>query len=211
MSKTWKPYLEKRLSKAREYQYDNLKITIAPGVFHPGYFYSTNYLLQYILKLELKNKRLLEMGCGSGLISLVAAQKGSTVTATDLSTAAVNALELNAKKNNIKLEILHSDLFAAITARQFDLIALNPPYYRGKPLNEKNLAWYCGEEFEYFFRFFSEVKSFMNNGTKIVMVLSDGCDLDKIKKLCTDCGLKIELMEKHKFLLETEFIFQISQ
>ena len=207
--KTWKPYLEKRLSKPQQYRYKKIKLTISPGVFHPAYFYSTKFLLKYILRLELRNKNILELGCGSGLISIAAAKRGALVTSSDISLTAVQALPNNAKLNSAKLTIIHSDLFAMIPDQQFDLIFINPPYYRGKPLTEKDHAWYSGEENEYFTRLFSDVKRFMNKNSKIIMVLSENCEIEFISECCDKNGLVMEMERKKNFFLETEMIFHI--
>ena len=60
-----------------------LKISVLPGVFHPGVFLSTNLIISYLKTRELDGKFFLELGAGSGLISLFAAKSGAKVTATD--------------------------------------------------------------------------------------------------------------------------------
>ncbi|HKB43764.1 MAG TPA: hypothetical protein VKC90_05220, partial [Chitinophagaceae bacterium] len=72
---TYKPLLVKYLSKTRIYKYENIKLEIPPQVFHPGFFFSTRLLLNYIKQVPLKDKSFLEPGCGSGLISIYAAKK----------------------------------------------------------------------------------------------------------------------------------------
>jgi release factor glutamine methyltransferase len=75
VANTYKPLLAKYLSKTRLYKYKDLRLEIPAEVFHPGFFFSTQMLLQYISKLPLHKKELLELGCGSGLIAMVAAEK----------------------------------------------------------------------------------------------------------------------------------------
>jgi release factor glutamine methyltransferase len=58
------------------YRYNNLRFEIPPAVFHPGYFFSTQFLLKYIEQMPIADKSLLELGCGSGLIAAVAKQQG---------------------------------------------------------------------------------------------------------------------------------------
>ncbi len=105
------PLSEKYLSKERNYKYKDITITVFPGVFHPGFFFSTNLLLKYLEKLELNEKYILELGAGSGLISVFAAKRGAFVTASDISLTAVYNIEKNVKMNDANVEIIHSDLF----------------------------------------------------------------------------------------------------
>src|SRR4029079_10565830 len=100
---TYKPLLVKYLSKTRVYRYKDIRLSIAPGVFHPGFFFSTQLLLQYISKLPLQGKRFLELGCGSGLISIAAAKMGAMVTATDINPLATEYLKENSRRNNVVL------------------------------------------------------------------------------------------------------------
>ena len=72
---TYKPLLEKYLSRTRIYKYEDIRLEIAPQVFHPGFFFSTDILLNYLKKFPFADKNFFEPGCGSGLISVYAAKK----------------------------------------------------------------------------------------------------------------------------------------
>jgi predicted nicotinamide N-methyase len=52
---------------------------------------------------DVRGMRVIELGCGLGLPSLVAAAKGATVTATDWSPDAIELLRENAARNSIML------------------------------------------------------------------------------------------------------------
>jgi len=108
---TYKPLLEKYLSRKRIYNHNGFKLEIPPEVFHPGFFFSTKLLMQQLERFSLEGKSLLELGAGSGVISLCAAEKGAIVTATDINRIAVDQLKINAEKNGAKVNVLHSDLF----------------------------------------------------------------------------------------------------
>src|SRR4030095_1031552 len=106
VARTYKPLLEKYLSKTRTYQYEDIRLDVAPEVFHPGFFFSTHVLLKYVKKLPLEKKVFLELGCGGGLISIYAAKKGAIVTATDINETALQFLAKNSRFNNTSLRII---------------------------------------------------------------------------------------------------------
>jgi release factor glutamine methyltransferase len=208
---TYKPLLVKYLSKKRLYEYDGIKLEIPPQVFHPGFFFSTRLLLKYVMQLQLKDKKFLELGCGSGLISVYAAKKGAIVTASDINVVAVEFLKKNSKKNNVELELVHSDLFKNIPEQSFDIIAINPPYYKKQPLSEIDHAWFCGENGEYFSGLFESLHRYIHPGSEVYMVLFDGCDMEMINAMALQNNFKLTCVHTHKNLLETDFIFKIGK
>ena len=129
-------------SKPRDFAYDGIKIKIHPDVFPPQMTFSTKILLDFISGMDLENKSLLELGCGSGIISLLAAQKGALVTASDINQTALDFLDDNASKNKLTVKTVYSDLFQNLKNQKFDYIIINPPYYPRKPKNIKEEAWF---------------------------------------------------------------------
>ncbi len=71
---------------------------------------------------------VLEVGCGSGIVSLHLAQRGNIVTAIDINPKAIEATKINAKNNNLKIEILEGNMFTPVQNRKFGNIVCNPPY-----------------------------------------------------------------------------------
>jgi predicted nicotinamide N-methyase len=57
----------------------------------------------------LRGARVVELGCGLGLPSIVAAQAGGHVLATDWSRAALELLEVNAQRNGATVETMAVD------------------------------------------------------------------------------------------------------
>lgn len=56
-------------------------------------------------------RRVLDIASGSGLCAIAAMRAGAAeVTATDIDAFAVAAIELNARANNVRLDVIHADL-----------------------------------------------------------------------------------------------------
>lgn len=176
----YQPLVAKYLSVTRSYYYKNIHLKIPSEVFHPGFFSSTKLLLTEIDKSELNQRLFLELGAGSGLISFYAAKKNAVVTATDINPVAIDYLKKNAEMNLCDLTIIESDLFEKIPPQQFDIIAINPPYFKKDPQSYTELAWYCGENGEYFQKLFSTIHSYIHEDSVILMVLGEQCDLEMI-------------------------------
>jgi predicted nicotinamide N-methyase len=73
----------------------------------------------------LRGARVVELGCGLGLPSMVAARAGARVLATDWSDAAVSLLRVNARANEIELQVARVDWSvpdALVAQAPFDLV-----------------------------------------------------------------------------------------
>ncbi len=197
------------LQKPRKYSYRGISVWVAPTVFPPFLTISTKLLLQFLETLDLKNKTFLELGCGCGIISILAAKDGAKVTAVDINETALDALRKNAIDNQVSLEILESDLFGDIQNRTFDYIFINPPYYPKKPQTMAENAWFCGESFEYFESLFEQLPAFLTPQNETYMILSEDCELEKIKAIALKNEMAFELVQEKKVVAETNYIFRI--
>ena len=84
-----------------------------------------------ILLIESLNisvgERVLEIGCGSGIVSIHCAVNGGEVTAVDINPSAVESTKKNAEINNVQIDVKRSDLFENVEGK-FDTIVFNLPY-----------------------------------------------------------------------------------
>ncbi len=206
---TWQPLLVKYLSKTRGYQYKDIYLQIPASVFHPGFFFSTHLLLDQIKNISLKDKKLLEPGAGSGFLSVYAARQGAMVTATDINPLAVKCIKENSLRNNVKINIIESDLFDDLSPQPFDILVINPPYYKKKPESYADYAWNCGKNGEYFKKLFGQLKNYVHRDTKTLMVLCEGCDINMIKSIAGKNDFFMKSIFAKQNILEKNFIYSI--
>lgn len=99
-----------------------------PGVFRP---IGESHLLAEVVRAQTLTPRstVLDLCTGSGIIAVTAARRGvRSVTAVDVSRRAVATARLNAKINDVRVDVHRGDLFEVVGDRRFDLVVANPPY-----------------------------------------------------------------------------------
>ena len=103
------------------------EIIINPKMaFGTGNHETTLLMMKYLFELDLKNKTVLDMGCGSGILSILSSKLGAkSVTSIDIDQWSFeNTLE-NANLNGIEnLEVILGDA-KAIPGKKFDVILAN--------------------------------------------------------------------------------------
>ena len=75
-------------------------------------------------KKPLENIRILDIGCGGGLLSEPMSRLGAKVVGIDASDKNINVAKLHAKKNNLKIEYLCTSPEKFKTEKKFDVILI---------------------------------------------------------------------------------------
>jgi release factor glutamine methyltransferase len=204
------------LRSERRFRFEGLDLVVKPGVFHPGLFFTTKFLIEALREVEIRGEKLLEMGAGSGLISLWCARRGAIVTAADISPTAVATIEDNIRANLAQLaagggppRVILSDMFDQLPREPFDFVVINPPFYPRNPRTLAEKAWFCGKNFEYFEKLFGQIGDYLQPGTRVLMTLSEDCDIPRIREIARRNGLALGLEKRKRFFVEDEFIFSL--
>ncbi len=105
----------------------NFDIVIEPKMsFGTGHHETTHMMVQHLLALDLKNKKVLDMGCGTGILAIFAEMKGAQPTdAIDIdSWCYENSLE-NVQRNGCKhINVLEGDS-SLLKGKEYDLVIAN--------------------------------------------------------------------------------------
>ena len=106
-----------------------LCLETAPNLFSPAHA-DRGTLAMLSLTSFNNSDRVLDLGCGVGIVGIYAAQCGADVMMTDFDRSAVQIAAENCSRNNVSCMVLESDGFAAIEpGRLFTQILSNPPYH----------------------------------------------------------------------------------
>lgn len=139
----WKPFMadEKIMikptwEKLPKVPADTLVVQLDPGIsFGTGMHHTTRLCIRQLKKWLKPGHRLLDIGCGSGILSIIGLLLGAgEAVATDIDLHAVGAAVENAKVNHIPMDkytVLSGDVISDAAFRQslgihkYDLVAAN--------------------------------------------------------------------------------------
>lgn len=110
--------------KENNYQYD---IIIEPKMsFGTGHHHTTQLMIQKLMKLDVAGQSLLDMGCGTGVLAILASMMNADpVTAIDTDEWSYeNSIE-NMDKNNIKNVLVHKGDAKLLAGEIFNTILAN--------------------------------------------------------------------------------------
>ena len=109
-------------------EFYGLEFIVSPAVLIPRY--DTELLVTEAMQRTCATASILDIGTGSGCVAIALAKQfpTATVTATDISSEALEVAGQNALRNHVNAEFIQSSLLTCLGGRMLDLIISNPPY-----------------------------------------------------------------------------------
>ena len=185
---------------AREAYPATMRIITLPGVFTPR---SDTWLLADVMRSGQQPPRdadVLELGTGSGVIGVAAAQSGArSVTVVDVSRRALVTATINARLNGVRVTPRRGDLFAPVAGQQFDLIVSNPPYLPSDdiPTRGASRAWEGGPDGRGLLeRICADVATHLRPGGSVLLVHSSVNDVARTLDALEQAGLQADIVHQ---------------
>jgi release factor glutamine methyltransferase len=178
-----------------------VRLFTLPGVFRPR---PDSWMLVRALRAEglAPGARVLDVGTGSGLLAISAAQDGAHATAIDLSRRAVLCAGLNARLNGVRVRALRGDLLDPVRGERFDVIVSNPPYLPAAgdelPTRGPARAWEAGRDGRALLDVLCEqAPDHLAPGGVLLVIHSELSQPDRTIAMLRERGLRAEAAMRH--------------
>lgn len=112
----------------KEYPAMPIEVIIAPKMaFGTGHHETTSMMIEHILEMNMHGKRVLDMGCGTGILGILASMKGAgEVVGIDIDDWCVDNSRENCEINNIKnMQLIQGIAESLEELKPFDIILAN--------------------------------------------------------------------------------------
>ncbi len=127
-------------------------------------------LLSVVRKVVKPGMRVLDMDTGMGIVAILVAEAGAEVVACDINPEAIEVAKTNAKKAEVEITFLVSDLFNRVDGK-FDMIIFNPPYLPKDEREDKESGINTTDN-GVISRFLEESKDYLKPDGSILIVVS---------------------------------------
>ncbi|MBO4569312.1 MAG: methyltransferase [Candidatus Methanomethylophilaceae archaeon] len=152
-------------------------------------------------------ERVLEIGCGSGVVSAHCATEGCVVTAGDVNPKAAELARRNLEANGLSAEIVETDVYSNVHGT-FDTIVFNLPYL---PVEEEGLlakAWSGGPDgLGPLPRLLDEAPRFLSENGRVVVVVSSLMDQEALDGLLE--GFQVKVLGEEAMFFERLRVLEI--
>ncbi len=188
------------------FRYKGFSIETDEDVYEPSD--DTYLLLDALEKIDIDPGFIvLEVGCGTGIVSIALSCWAASVVACDINPHAVDICKKNAARNKAKnVEVVESDLFSNVSGR-FDLIVFNTPYLPQDSdetvSGEINHAWDGGADGRKVIdKFLSGVSKHLSSSGKVIFLESSLSDYEKSVRYLESIGFEVKIVSRKKLHFE---------
>jgi release factor glutamine methyltransferase len=183
-------------SQTKQVHFKNLVFETCDQVYEPS---EDSFLFAENLNVE-KDDFVLDLGTGSGILAILAAQKAQCVFSVDINPFAVRCAKGNAKTNNVqnKIVFVQTDLFSAFHDVKFDLVLFNAPYLPSEESEGNSWimrSWAGGASGRQVIdRFIAAVSDFLAPDGRVLMMQSTLAGVDESLAQFEKCGFKAKVV-----------------
>lgn len=159
----------------------DLTIFCAPGVMPP-----TNRVTRCFGSVirSLEASSVLDLGCGTGILALIASRYAREVVGVDIDPRAIACAQHNTALNSIEnVRFLLGDGYSPIGRQRFCLIISNPPFYPAEGITRPPASMCTNTDNALLYSLIRDVRQHLNPGGRALFVTSSLSDNNRVRNL----------------------------
>jgi release factor glutamine methyltransferase len=166
-----------------------------------------SFLLEKYVR-KLSRGAVLDIGTGSGIQAMAAAERADSVTAVDISQEAIDIC----KKKYPNIIFLRSDLFSAFEGQKikFDTIIFNAPYLPNDDIYKDKALDGGRKGYETIVRFLGQAKNFLAKDGLILLIFSSFTSKKKVDEEIIKNGFDLEELERTHISFEDIYCYKLA-
>ena len=177
-------------------------IVVLPDVFSPKYFTDSLWFAEELPAI-VGQKKFLEVGSGTGIVSLYCAEAGATVTATDINPDACRNTTINAARYGLAISVREGNVYDAVAlGKKFDFIFWNHPFNNWDEKVEVLLRAGIDPKYEGLRQYVREGKSHLTEGGVLLLGTSDMAHIAEIEKIAHENGYRLTTLRSVELPIE---------
>ena len=180
-----------------EIELPDIKLCHLEGAYKPKL--DSFLIAKELMTIVKNNKKVLDIGTGTGVLAILSAKAGAFVVATDIYKKSIMCAEYNASLNNIKLDARVGSLFEPIKkGGMFDVIVGNIPSIPTPP-NEQHDEYLkrnvdAGSDGrKHLDPLINEMPKYLKEGGYFLILHSNFADIETTKNKLEKLGFKVDL------------------
>ena len=174
--------------------------------------------IEYIKRLKLENGSLIDLGTGSGCISIVLKKELETlnITGLDISNKALKLARKNAKNNKADINFIKENIFKFKPVNKYDILISNPPYITEDDEISPNIKYepkkaiFTNDGLKYYRHIMSTCSNYLNKKNLIAFEIGDKQGKD-LKKLAKDFFPKAKIKLERDLSGRDRYLFIINE
>jgi release factor glutamine methyltransferase len=178
-------------------------LTVLPDVYAPHIFTDSFWFAEQLPKIVGQNS-LLEIGAGTGIISIACALNGARVVATDINPNAVENTSVNARRYGVDITARVGDVYSSVKSEEkFDYIFWAHPFNNWpKPVYDPLLLTGMDYQYQSVQTYLKGAKQHLNTGGKLLLGTGDTADLASILSFAKAGGYTERIIARETLPLE---------
>lgn len=174
--------------------------------------------IKYIKQMKLENGSLIDLGTGSGCISIVLKKELETlnITGLDISNKALKLARKNAKNNKADINLIKENIFKFKPVNKYDILISNPPYITDDDEISPNIKYepkkaiFTNDGLKYYRHIMSTCTNYLNKKNLIAFEIGDKQGKD-LKKLAKDFFPKAKIKLERDLSGRDRYLFIINE